>query len=796
MSIFSKSTAIALMSSTALTAVAALTPAVAQEGPAIEEIMVTATRRSASVLTIPYNISAVSGDVIDAAGITDLGELARIVPGLTFNDRGARGQMFTSGMIIRGMNADRLARISAPLGTVSPVATYVGDTPIFVNLNMMDIERVEVLRGPQGTLYGSGALGGTIRFIQKQPQFDDFNGQLSVGASQFSGSEDLNFNLSGIVNIPVSDRFALRFNARRVDNAGYIDQPNLYALDPEGVPLNSTPGDFLNGPGIKTGERDTNTNEVSSFRAAAAIEPTDGISAVFNYYHQENKSGGANIEAYTFYGQGSKKNAHYIKETYDGKVDMASLEVEVELGFATLSSSTSWSRAEGLGVGDVTGLYENFAWFGSYYGEMPRNLTESTSASLDERVTQELRLVSPVGEQFDWILGAYYQSNDLDTRYEDRFKGLNDWNTACIADAGATFTGFCGDPHLFGSFATTPGGFPIDKDLLYLSNFQSEFEDMAIFGEMTWHVLDDLDLTGGFRAFKQTFDVKGQGGTLFDSSIYLIDPFFGYGENKQSSEEKDVLFKVNAAYNINDDTMIYATWSEGFRRGGANALPPTSPVEELSYAPDTVNNIEAGIKGTLDDRISYTISAYRLDWEDIQINKNCWPAGGLCVVNAGDAVSQGVELEFHVDFNENFRVDAGYAYTNASFETVTVAGIANDSRLPGAPEQSFNATGWYEAQLANDVDMTVMFNGSYRSETSSQAIAAYDVEIDGYWMFNTSVAFAKDDLSLRFFINNLADEDGYMSAYSTQNVNAHWGERGYALRSNPRTVGMSLTAKF
>lgn len=797
MSVFNKKTALALMSSTALTAVVASTPATAQEGPAIEEILVTATRRAASVQDIPYNISAISGATIEKAGITDLGELSKVVPGLTFNDRGSRGQMFTSGMVIRGMNADRLARISAPLATISPVATYIGDTPIFVNLNMMDIERVEVLRGPQGTLYGSGALGGTIRFIQKAPELGEFSGKVSAGVSQFNGSDDQNYTTSIILNVPVSDRLALRFNARRVDNAGYIDQPNLLALDPDGVPLNADPSDFLNGGYVFDNEQaDVNTNEVSSFRAAAYFEGSDRFNATLNYYHQENVSGGANTESYTFYGKGSKKNAHYINETYEGEVDLLSLEAEIDLGFATLSSSTSKSRADGAGTGDLTGLYENFAWFGSYYGEMPRNLTASESASSDERFTQELRLVSNTGGDIDWIIGGYYQSNDLDAVYEDKFKGLYQWNVACVADAGLTFTGFCGDPHNFGSAATTPGGIPLEEDLLYLSNFQSEFTDMAIFGEATFHVGETVDLTAGFRAFDQEYTMKGQSGNLFDSSIYALDPFFAYGENTQTFEEQDVLFKGNVAWHVNDDMMVYGTISEGFRRGGANSMPPTAPADQFTYDPDSVINFEAGIKGTLDNRFTYTVAAYQLDWSDIQINKNCWPNAGLCVTNAGDAVSRGLEAEVHAVFNEYFRVDAGYSYTDAKFENVTDPAVVEGKNLPGAPKNTFNATAWYEKDLSSDVGMTFMLNGSYRSDTSSQAVEIYDVEIPSYWMFNTSLAFAKDAWTIRAFINNIADEDGYMSAYSTDNLSGRWGERAYALRSNPRTVGVSITADF
>jgi outer membrane receptor protein involved in Fe transport len=762
----------------------------------LEEVLVTATRREQSVQDVPYNISAISSDLLRKANITGLGDLAKIVPGLNFNDRGSRSQMFSSGIIMRGMNTDRLARINAPLATVSPVSTYVGETPVFVNLELMDLDRVEVLRGPQGTLYGSGSLGGTIRYIQQEPSLDAMSGDFSVGLGSFEGADDLNARFTGILNLPISDTIALRLNASATDEAGFIDMPNLYSIK-DGVVENADPDDYLGGAGVKKSDDDVNNNEVLAFRASLLIEPSDTFKAVLNYYYQSNESDGANIESYAFYGEGSQKSADYLASTYDGEMDIFSAEIEVDMGFATLVSATSYADVEGDATGDITGLYENFTWHSSYYGDYPRRLFSSTSTSEDTTFTQELRLVSNGGGAIDWVVGAFYQKNELDTVYEDRNLGSRLWHEACVEDGGATFDGACGAPHLYPDYDFA-NGVPVSEDLMYLTNSESEFEDLALFGELTFHISDQWQITGGLRAFQQDYETTNSAGVMLDVSVFpwQESTFGAIGKNTEKSDEDDVLFKANTSYDLNDDTMIYATWSEGFRRGGANGVPPGADESLQSYAPDTTENIELGIKGSFSDRVSYTFAVYDIDWEDIQINRNCGGNFGLCVVNAGDAESKGVETEINAQLSENFRLDFGYTYSDATITDPQTGGVEKGKELPGVPEHSGNATLWYETSTGGGLDITFMLNSSYRSETTSQVVESLDVEIDDYWLWNTSIAIGNESWQGRLFVNNIEDEEGYMSAYSTQNVSSHWGERAYALRGKPREIGFDVSYRF
>jgi outer membrane receptor protein involved in Fe transport len=755
----------------------------------LEEVIVTATRRSSSVQDVPYNISAVSGDFLDKANVNGLGDLAKLVPGLNFNDRGSRSQMFSSGIIMRGMNTDRLARINAPLATVSPVSTYIGETPVFVNLDLMDLDRVEVLRGPQGTLYGSGSLGGTIRYIPNEPSLDGFAGEIQGGASEFEDASDPNYRVKGMVNIPITDSLALRLNGKYEDEAGFIDMPNLYSIQ-NGVVENANPEDFLGGEGVKKSKDDVNNNDVRTFRAALKYEPSDTVSGILSYYYQSDESDGANIESYTFYGEGSGKSADYLASEYDGDMNIYAAEIEVDMGFATLVSSTSYADVSSDASGDITGLYENFTWHSSYYGDYPRRLFSSKSSYDDETFTQEIRLVSTGEGSFDWVVGAFYSHNELDTVYEDRNLGSRLWHEACVEDGGATFDGACGAPHLYPEYESA-NGVKVEEDLMYLTNAQSEFDDLALFGELTYHITEQWQVTGGFRAFSQDYDNATQAGVMLDVSVFpwQSDTFGAIGANEEDSDEDDVLYKANTSYDLTDDMMAYATYSEGFRRGGANGVPPGADDSLRSYAPDETTNYEIGLKGSLSDRITYTAAIYYIDWTDIQINKNCGGNFGLCVVNAGDAESQGVETEINAQLTDSIRLDFGYTYSDAEISDSKDSSIPDNKDLPGVPEHSGNATLWYEMTTNGGWDVTFMLNSSYRSDF-------LDVEIDDYWLWDTSLALGTGHWTGRLFVNNIGDEEGYMSAYSTQNASSHWGERAYALRGKPREIGFDITYRF
>jgi len=215
----------------------------------LQEIIVTATRRSVSAQDIPASITAITGKTLEQAGIVDTVDLARSLAGINVTDKGPFGGVNGSTLIIRGLNSDSTSGEfiqSSPI--VQPVATYVDDTPLFFNLRLQDIDRVEILRGPQGTLYGSGSLGGTIRFVQNAPDPQAFDAKVEAGLSNTAHTHALNYDVNGMLNLPLSETFAFRLNAGYTQEAGFINQPNLYVLNSAGEPIAAQPGNLLSPP--------------------------------------------------------------------------------------------------------------------------------------------------------------------------------------------------------------------------------------------------------------------------------------------------------------------------------------------------------------------------------------------------------------------------------------------------------------------------------------------------------------------------------------------------------------------
>jgi len=233
----------------------------------LEEVTVTANRRTESVLKIPYNISATTQQQLDSALVTDFSKLDQIVPGLVYNGGGIREGGSQNGFILRGLNTDRTSTGDLPNLTVAPVSVYIDDTPIFANLHISDIARIEVLRGPQGTLYGNGSLGGTIRFIYNEPDPGAFAARVEGDASQTDHASGLNDSINGMVNIPLADALALRVSGGRTFEHGFIDAKNLFVLGADGAPILRTPSDPITSLPVTTSAKDVDDSEQTFIHA-------------------------------------------------------------------------------------------------------------------------------------------------------------------------------------------------------------------------------------------------------------------------------------------------------------------------------------------------------------------------------------------------------------------------------------------------------------------------------------------------------------------------------------------------
>jgi len=489
----------ALLGSTVL-AGAVAPMALAQEGADADAdnrdvIVVTAQRREQNILDVPYNISAISGSEIEASQTLDTTELLRSIPGISVVDRGYRNAAVLNGIRIRGLNVDSSSLGDYAVSAVSTVSTYVNDTPVFANFMLKDLQRVEVLRGPQGTLYGSGSLGGTVRYILNDPDPSEFSGRVSVSASQVDGSSSTGFTGDLTLNIPLSDTFAIRANVSRVDYPGITDYVNLYELDANGAPV--APNGILASDASYRSQKDADTVEIWYGRFSALYEPNDTFDLTFNLIYQEDKIGGRRQQTLGSDGFGrayqENENGSIQLEPSEREVTLASLEANVDLGFATLTSSTSYYDHTGSSVSENTGFYAQAGFLGFYYYH-PRPMASAVRSYGDEAFVQELRLVSNTDGPIDWIVGAYYQDQTRLATQDSYLRGFKQWWDTFLPAFASAVTG--------------------DQDFAYSRD--ESFTDMALFGEVTWHVSDRFRLTGGLRYF----DNESENDTFIDLPLY------------------------------------------------------------------------------------------------------------------------------------------------------------------------------------------------------------------------------------------------------------------------------------
>jgi iron complex outermembrane recepter protein len=537
---------------------------------ALQEVVVTATRRAVSAQDLPISITAVTGAALDAGGISDISGLAHSMAGVNVTDKGPFGGVNGATLVIRGLNSEATGgQVALATPIVPPVATYVDDTALFVNLRLGDLDHVEILRGPQGTLYGSGSLGGTIRFVQNAPDPSAFDAKIEAGLSKTRHTHAMNEDVSGMLNLPLSDTLAVRLNASWTDEAGFINQPNLYALDSSGAPMAQQPGNLLSPP-VTYSKDGTNSYGYRTARISTLYKPSDEFKAQLSYHYQVSTADGFPYAAPSFGVTSLTSTDHSQASTHD-KVDLFALTLEGDLGFATLTSNSSYGHHVNQSRGDLTNLYSNFSFYTLYYGGNPRVLVTGHDVLDDKPWAQELRLASKSGGMLDWIGGLFFKNETTTINEHEFYPGYHDYFNACVPVYGAG-SSQCG---LGDSY--TPGptqyvyGIPIIKDQAYIGDFETHFKDMAAFGELTAHITSDWSVTGGARVFKQTLSQSQQTGLLFGASI--PPPDTPVANRSLSDSWRKALWKINTSYKLDKDNLVYATWSQGFRRGSVNALP-------------------------------------------------------------------------------------------------------------------------------------------------------------------------------------------------------------------------------
>lgn len=779
----------------------------------VQEITVTATRREESVLDVPYNISAVTPAELHNAGADDVEGLSRMIPGLQAPNEGLRGNELPQ-FTIRGLNVSQNGESSTLPGGEAPlVSMYSDDTPLVANLKTTDLARVEVLRGPQSTLYGSGSVGGTVRLIHNQPDTTRSVFQVNVDVSHTQHASDPSGSIDTIFNIPISDSIALRGSAGWEGLAGYTDALSLVALNSAQQPILANPSSPLTS-GL-TFQRKNGIDDGNEWyaRLTGLWKFNDATQATLTYQHQQTWSGGFPYEQP---GLQYEQNV-YVREAGSNDIDLASLDVSAEFGFATLSSTSSFTNQRGKSDGDVTGLMEELSPI--LYGNYPRMVSPIFDHDQIETITEELRVASNGSGPLSWVAGVWYSYQFAQNSSIETIPGYAAWAAlpgtgsppgCTVYDADACPYPTFNDV-LQNVFDATPASThlpdqPIDGNYSYYAH--TYFHDLApLYGEISYHITPHWQVTAGGRLIVQKFSESiGEELPICGAacSQSQTDPAGALYASSQSTFHKQV-YKANTSYEVAPDTLLYYTWSQGFRRGGANGLPYGGclfcvPASQLTYQPDLAVNNEVGIKGRIAGAGSYTFTLYNINWQHPQISGS-EPVSGLTFIgNANRARSRGVETELTLPLSRWLRVLVGYAYTDATITSDfnvangAIIGVSGD-RLPGVSKQQSNVAVDFSHPLTGDMTFKAYFDVSHRSDFWTETPHSQDAALlPGYTMLD---ARAGVDLGsswgLEAYLDNITNAQG-ISAFSYTKV---FLPHNYAyLVARPRTVGINVRYTF
>jgi outer membrane receptor protein involved in Fe transport len=759
------------------------------------EIIVTATRRNESVSEIPYNISAIgSADIVDS-GVTDLVALTRMVPGLVSPDLGPRASNLNGTITIRGLNASSVnaqdQSLAAPV-----VSTYVDETPLFANLKMTDIARVEILRGPQGTLYGSGSLGGTVRLIHNEPDPTSTEFDVSTRGSHTANAANPSEAADFIANIPISETFAVRASGGYERLAGFTNALSVAEVTSNAQPVLATPSDPLHSGLVFAPKRDIDWSNTWYARVAALWKPNDDLKATLSYQHQIDQSGGySQVNPDYRYSQ-----TLYVDQPGAFKTDLVSLDVSQDVGFATLSSSSSFTDQQSTSEYDLTGLFESVA---QYYGNYPRMLSPIYIGSTDQAVTEELRLVSKNTGPWDWVTGAFYSDRKQTLTMWEPVEGFGAWSQlpgsgqppGCTVQSPTCPYPTFGDVIQYVNGGINPAQLP-NPDLNFTFDRHVNFSDVALFDETSYHFTDKWQATAGGRIFWQHYSQALQQDLPTSSGLLLASDDKGF---------RNQIFKLNSSYEVAEHTLAYITWSEGFRRGGVNALPIGTCFfceipALLTYKPDEARNTEVGIKGTFGTGSSYTFTLYNVDWINPQIEANTLIGGFGFVTNGVSARSRGAEAELALQLSKGTKVELGYSYSDAILTAGFTAGAVPDlvgvsgDRLPNVSRQQGTVAIDHTQTLGNGREFHARIDASYRSDFwTALPHSPFATDLPGFVLLNARAGIGFDaHWRADLYANNITNQEAATSV-STVPGPAH--DRANFI-TRPRTIGVELNYSF
>jgi outer membrane receptor protein involved in Fe transport len=737
----------------------------------LERIVVTSRKRVENIQKAPVSILAFDTQALQDLGIENFDDYALMLPSLSYQTVGPG----LSQIYMRGASDGGDGNAS---GSQPSVATYFDEQPVTAigrnfDLHIYDIERVEALAGPQSTLYGASSQTGTLRIITNKPDTSDFEAGFDLGyGSTKEGAPS--HSVEGFINLPIADNAAIRLVAWTKEDGGYIDN----------VAGERTYGLYTNGGELSTVtennsaliEEDINELTNSGLRAALRVELNDDwaatVSAVSQtqetegvwFHDPENPSGEI----------GDLEVQRFNKDAMEDKFNQLGLTLEGDLGFANITYAGSFMDRDIEYFADYSDYtdYYSTSWvqyYGcEYYGTADVDCTSMNIMYQEDnelsRDTHELRLQSNGDDKFNYTVGFYFE--------ESTHKYRQEWVMPGMAK-GADFAQF-GEP-----------------DLWYLTDQTRSDEQTAIFGELSYDVSDKLTLTAGGRYFKNESSLEGVSGygVVFPGTpILAVD---------SKIDDSDSIFKLNATYQLDDDKMVYLTWSEGYRPGGINR--DETDVVPREYKADFVTNFEFGWKTQwLDDTLRFNGALYTMQWDDMQLTRYDASYGspvGL-TINVAESEITGIESAITYLLTPDWTLSTSFSYNQAQLSDDVVVGSNSSPKgteLPNVPTFKGNIHSRYNF-MVGDFNSFAQLVYSYVDESSDDIFkfnsGSEERQFnDCYSVMNFRVGLDQETWGVDFYINNLTDERAELTRGG-----ASWDTS--ITTNRPRTLGVKYRMRF
>ncbi|HEX7060921.1 MAG TPA: TonB-dependent receptor [Woeseiaceae bacterium] len=761
----------------------------------LDEIVVTATKREQNLQDVAIAVQALDGGQLEDLNVANFDDYVRYLPNVNSAGRGP-GQ---SSIFIRGMATDSSDQTSIEIGAPVPnVALYLDEQPVStggrnLDLYAADIARVEVLPGPQGTLFGASSQAGTIRLITNKPVYSEFQAGVDASVSDTHKGEMSN-SVEGYINLPlIEDKLALRAVFYNAFEGGYIDNvfgENAYTAEDVGFPAGAESTVINNLPLV---EEDFNDTVYRGGRLSARYAINDDWEVTGTYMRQKLDADGVfdhSPERIAELGDeqsgsrvvGDLQVQRFFPDQLEDEFQQFSVTVEGRLAGLDLIYAGSYLDREVFNTMDYSG-YTEVGAYGYYYICQPTytlcgDPTQGVIAFIEnDRTTHELRISRSDDEKLNFVAGIYY--DDIETGVDTNFYVAG--STGFFARNLPISTATHYNPN-----ARLPG-------ITFMNDAIWTNEQFAVFGEVTYNFTDQWSATVGARYYDMETALVGSSNfaTLGDVDTDNGRNFDEIFADDLPLKEDDVILKGSISYNLTDDALFFFTYSEGFRPGGFNRVD--DPAVPKTYQSDEVTNYEIGWKSVLlDGALRFNGSIYRIDWDGLQVGITDFNISVLTfTTNAADAEITGFEGNVMWAATDSFTLSGAWSYNDTEMVRVppSVTDLAGEgSELALAPKIQFNVRGRYQWMMG-EYDPYAQLVYAFTDEQFSSIVLDNRYLQDSYATLDGALGVQRDNLTVELFAENLTDERAELFINSL--------DTDLRITTNrPRTFGVRLSWDF